>query len=87
MQQDIDIARILRRIRDLYGYILEAVADGLGKSTEGYRKYEAGQTDPPFKTLQQLARFYKITVIQLIAFDEECMIQIMAKIRTQQKNT
>jgi transcriptional regulator with XRE-family HTH domain len=86
MQQDIDIARILRKIRDLYGYTLEGVADGLGKSTEGYRKYEVGQTDPTFKTLQQLARFYKITVVQLIAFNEESMIQIIAKIRTQQKN-
>ncbi|MGM9506323.1 helix-turn-helix domain-containing protein [Larkinella sp. GY13] len=85
MQQDIDIARILRKLRDLYGYTLEGVADGLGKSTEGYRKYEAGQTDPTFKTLQQLACFYRITVVQLIAFDEESMIQIMVKNRTQQK--
>ncbi|WP_164851277.1 helix-turn-helix domain-containing protein [Larkinella soli] len=69
MEPDIDIAVLLRKIRTRHGYSLESVATALGKSTEGYRKYEAGKTDPTFNTLKQLAGFYGVSVLQLLAFD------------------
>ena len=68
------ISNVLRKIRLLYGYKLEHVADSLGISTEAYRRKETGQNDPQYNTIVRLAELYKITVVQLITFDVEAIV-------------
>ena len=64
-----DLSTILIKIRALKGYSQEAVAEEIHVNYKTYARYEAGKSEMKVSTLQALARFYEITVDQLICYD------------------
>jgi transcriptional regulator with XRE-family HTH domain len=60
-----DMAMKLRRIREIYGYSQEYVADCLGISQPAYWQKENGKRIPSDERLEQIANLYKLTVADL----------------------
>ena len=60
-----EIAMKLRRIREIYGYSQEYVADRLGISQPAYWQKENGKRIPSEERLEQIAELYSLTVDDL----------------------
>ena len=60
-----EIAMKLRRIREIYGYTQEYVADRLGISQPAYWQKENGKRIPSEERLEQIAELYSLTVDDL----------------------
>jgi transcriptional regulator with XRE-family HTH domain len=60
-----DMAMKLRRIREIYGYSQEYVADRLGISQPAYWQKENGKRYPSDERLEQIADLYNLTVTDL----------------------
>lgn len=60
-----EMARKLRRIREIYGYSQEYVADCLGISQPAYWQKENGKRIPSEERLEQIAELYSLTVEDL----------------------
>jgi transcriptional regulator with XRE-family HTH domain len=60
-----EMATKLRRIREIYGYSQEYVADRLGISQPAYWQKENGKRLPSEQRLEQIADLYKLTVADL----------------------
>ena len=57
-----EIAMKLRRIREIYGYSQDYVADRLGISQPAYWQKENGKRMPSEERLEQIAELYNLTV-------------------------
>ena len=55
----------LRRIREIYGYTQEYVADRLGISQPAYWQKENGKRVPTDERFEQIAELYNLTVDDL----------------------
>lgn len=60
-----EMAMKLRRIREIYGYSQEYVADCLGISQPAYWQKENGKRYPSEERLEQIADLYKLTMADL----------------------
>ena len=60
-----EIAMKLRRIREIYGYTQEYVADCLGISQPAYWQKENGKRMPSEERFEQIAALYNLTVDDL----------------------
>jgi transcriptional regulator with XRE-family HTH domain len=60
-----EMATKLRRIREIYGYSQEYVADRLGISQPAYWQKENGRRYPSEERLSQIAELYNLTVADL----------------------
>ncbi len=60
-----EMAMKLRRIREIYGYSQEYVADCLGISQPAYWQKENGKRYPSEERLEQIADLYDLTVSDL----------------------
>jgi transcriptional regulator with XRE-family HTH domain len=60
-----EMAMKLRRIREIYGYSQEYVADRLGISQPAYWQKENGKRYPSNERLEQIADLYNLTVSDL----------------------
>jgi transcriptional regulator with XRE-family HTH domain len=60
-----EMAMKLRRIREIYGYSQEYVADRLGISQPAYWQKENGKRFPSEERLKQIAELYNLTVTDL----------------------
>ena len=60
-----EMAMKLRRIREIYGYSQEYVADRLGISQPAYWQKENGKRYPSDERLEQIADLYNLTVSDL----------------------
>jgi transcriptional regulator with XRE-family HTH domain len=60
-----EMAMKLRRIREIYGYSQEYVADRLGISQPAYWQKENGKRMPSDERLEQIADLYNLTVADL----------------------
>ncbi len=60
-----EMAIKLRRIREIYGYSQEYVADRLGISQPAYWQKENGKRMPSEERLVQIADLYNLTVADL----------------------
>jgi transcriptional regulator with XRE-family HTH domain len=60
-----EMAIKLRRIREIYGYSQEYVADRLGISQPAYWQKENGKRMPSDERLEQIADLYKLTIADL----------------------
>jgi transcriptional regulator with XRE-family HTH domain len=60
-----EMATKLRRIREIYGYSQEYVADRLGISQPAYWQKENGRRYPSEERLGQIAELYNLTVADL----------------------
>jgi transcriptional regulator with XRE-family HTH domain len=60
-----EMATKLRRIREIYGYSQEYVADRLGISQPAYWQKENGKRYPSDERLEQIADLYNLTVEDL----------------------
>lgn len=60
-----EMAMKLRRIREIYGYSQEYVAERLGISQPAYWQKENGKRYPSDERLEQIADLYKLTVEDL----------------------
>jgi transcriptional regulator with XRE-family HTH domain len=60
-----EMAMKLRRIREIYGYSQEYVADRLGISQPAYWQKENGRRYPSEERLVQIAELYNLTVADL----------------------
>lgn len=59
------MAMKLRRIREIYGYSQDYVADRLGISQPAYWQKENGKRMPSEERLEQIAELYNLTVTDL----------------------
>ena len=64
-----DFGTILMKLRAFKGYSQEAVAEEIGVSNKTYGRYESGKNEMKISTLKSLAKFYDMTVDELINFD------------------
>jgi transcriptional regulator with XRE-family HTH domain len=60
-----EMATKLRRIREIYGYSQEYVADRLGISQPAYWQKENGKRLPSEQRLEQIADLYNLTLDDL----------------------
>lgn len=60
-----EMATKLRRIREIYGYSQEYVAECLGISQPAYWQKENGKRVPSEERLEQIAELYNLTVADL----------------------
>jgi transcriptional regulator with XRE-family HTH domain len=60
-----EMATKLRRIREIYGYSQEYVAECLGISQPAYWQKENGKRIPSEERLEQIAELYNLTVTDL----------------------
>ena len=60
-----EMATKLRRIREIYGYSQDYVADRLGISQPAYWQKENGKRMPSEERLEQIAELYSLTVADL----------------------
>ena len=62
------ISEILRELRTKNGYTQQKVADALGLENSSYGKKELGQVDITLSQLESIANFYKMSVLELLAY-------------------
>lgn len=60
----------LTRLRNLYGYSQEELADKIGISRQAYAKWESGATVPDIEKCSLLASVYGVTLDSLVQADE-----------------
>jgi transcriptional regulator with XRE-family HTH domain len=60
-----EIATKLRRIREIYGYSQEYVADRMGISQPAYWQKENGKRMPSDERFEQIAELYNLTMDDL----------------------
>ena len=59
----------MRYLRSRLGYSQQRVADELIISRGRYGKYEDAEREPPIEILLRIAKYYKISVDQLLSVD------------------
>ena len=66
------IGEALRLLRVFYGYRQSAVAIKLGLSPNYVSDLERGKRAPSIKTLEQYAKFFKVSPSSIMFFSENC---------------
>jgi transcriptional regulator with XRE-family HTH domain len=61
----------LRQLRNSYGYSLDYVAKSLGTSQQHISDIEVGKTKVTMDLLEDLAKFYKMSVVDIIQFGDK----------------
>ncbi len=62
----IDIHNKLLEWREFYGYKQQQVADAMGVQRAAYANYECGRRSPDIDGLVKLAKFYEISLNELV---------------------
>lgn len=65
------ISTNLTRLRKLYQYTQEDVAQKVGVSRQSVAKWESGESLPDLDSCQSLAKLYSVTIDNLINYDED----------------
>ncbi len=68
----------IRFLRTLKGWSQEEIAHNLDMSISGYGSIERGETDIPLSRLEQLAKIFKIDLIDLLNINEKQVLNISA---------
>ena len=66
MEELYNLAGNLKRLREKYHYTQQFVAESIGISCQSYQAYEWGITVPKLKYFIKLAKFYDISLDELI---------------------
>lgn len=69
----------LRRLREIYGYSQEYVADYCGITQSAYSKKEKGLRIPSYERLQQLSTLYKIEIDKIVSLPTNSLLIIALK--------
>ncbi len=67
----VDVSKILLEWRELYGYKQQQVAEAMGVKRATYANYECGRRSPDIEGLIRLAKFYKISLDELIGYHKK----------------
>jgi transcriptional regulator with XRE-family HTH domain len=65
------IGKSIRILRHQHGWSQEDIASRLGISIPAFSKIETGVTDVNLSRLEQIANIYEVSVVQLLAIDNE----------------
>jgi transcriptional regulator with XRE-family HTH domain len=65
------IGKSIRILRHQHGWSQEDIANRLGISIPAFSKIETGVTDVNLSRLEQIANIYEVSVVQLLAVDNE----------------
>lgn len=63
------ITQTLTTLRELNGYTMKEVAEGIGIKADTYRSYERGRLQPNLETIVKLAGFYKVSTDYLLGVE------------------
>lgn len=66
----------IRYLRNQLGYSQQKVADDLIITRGRYGKYEDGATEPPIELLLKIARYYQVSIDQLVSVDLRSLRQV-----------
>lgn len=69
------IAKNIRKIRELRGYSQEFVATQLEMSQRQYHRLESGESDFSLKKLEIICRVLEVSLFQLLGFDAKYILQ------------
>ncbi len=67
----VTIGNKIKKIRELNNYTQEYMAEKLGMTQSGYGKIERDETDVTYSKLEEIASVLKVSVEDLIAFDQQ----------------
>jgi transcriptional regulator with XRE-family HTH domain len=65
------VGKSIRILRHQHGWSQEDIASRLGISIPAFSKIETGVTDVNLSRLEQIANIYEVSVVQLLAVDNE----------------
>lgn len=65
------VGKSIRILRHQHGWSQEDIANRLGISIPAFSKIETGVTDVNLSRLEQIANIYEVSVVQLLAVDNE----------------
>ena len=65
------VGKSIRILRHQHGWSQEDIAHRLGISIPAFSKIETGVTDVNLSRLEQIANIYEVSVVQLLAVDNE----------------
>lgn len=63
------ITDVLKKLREMRGYTMKEVAEGIGAKPDTYRSYERGRLQPSLEIVAKLAKFYRISANCLLEID------------------
>lgn len=63
----------IKQLREIRGFSQQVVADHLGMTQANYHKLESDKSDIRLEYLEQLAEFYKVSLVELIASERGIM--------------
>lgn len=66
-----DIGEVMRKLRSSFNYNQNYVAEKVGVDVTTYSRYERGETEPRIETIVKVSDLYKITVDQLLHYNDE----------------
>ena len=75
------ICSTIKDLRKKHGYNQTQVGEALGLDVTGYGKKELGKSDLTYSQLELLAKFYNMTLVDLVAYPAIVKVE-----RTDEKN-
>jgi len=79
------IGKSIRILRHQHGWSQEDIANRLGISIPAFSKIETGVTDVNLSRLEQIANIYEVSVVQLLAVDNEQVEMVPSHLNVIQK--
>jgi len=68
------INEVLKKLRKKNGYTQQQIADVLALEVSSYGKKELGQSDISLRQLESISNFYKMSVLELLAYPDTITI-------------
>ncbi|GAA0730398.1 hypothetical protein GCM10008905_31650 [Clostridium malenominatum] len=82
----INLGKSIKKYRTKCGFTQKELAEKLNLSLQSVVKYERGEREPSFATLNSLSKVFGIELSELVAEDNE-LISTQAKLRKEMNNT
>lgn len=73
----------IRELREQRNWTQEYMADKLGLTRNGYAKIERGESTPSLERLDEIAKLFEISIIELLKLDDK---NIIVQTQNQQAN-
>lgn len=73
----------IRELREQRNWTQEYMADKLGLTRNGYAKIERGESTPSLERLDEIAKLFEISIVELLKLDDK---QIIVQTQNQQAN-
>jgi transcriptional regulator with XRE-family HTH domain len=66
----------IKKIREQKGMMQKEVANAVGVHPSNYSKIEKGEREPSIEVLDKLAKFFGLTIDQLVHLDENLPVEV-----------